>query len=360
MPVDEPALARALATLGEDLAFFTVAAEKADTDLFQKVARRRADVYGALLRGVSTPTATELHPWVLSLTRAMAPVEPPTFIPMHELVSSGVSLSSGARGMRSLFSSKPSEKDVQRVRALGAFAVKVAVIAMATDGPLVPEEMLLRDALVSLLGLPAEDETALFSLQPSDPASLPIPSDLDPKSARLVVRGAWVAAAQDGLDSRDEAMVVLLANRLGIPMQDVGGIGAEVKKEADARHALAAGAAEGIAFVTGMLPAQGLSRALIELAVPAPFRARLLATDPNGALTPRTLDKTTRGAVLAIAWAAAMGRNPSYVGRARLAARHDRLAEHVGAAGDGPRVRGIVEAFLDAELSALAAVETSA
>ena len=59
---------------------------------------------------------------------------------MMDVVREKVTLEIGARGLRSLFSSKPSDKDVARVKRYGSLAVRVLRAVLAADGPLDAEE----------------------------------------------------------------------------------------------------------------------------------------------------------------------------------------------------------------------------
>ena len=53
-----------------------------------------------------------------------------------EVVREKVTLEIGARGLRSLFSSKPSDKEVARVKRYGSLAVRVLRAVLAADGEL--------------------------------------------------------------------------------------------------------------------------------------------------------------------------------------------------------------------------------
>ena len=76
--------------------------------------------------------------------------------------SGGITVEGGARGVRALFTSKPSEKQVEHVKRVGALAVRTLVAVLSADGELDPDEEDLRAALVASLGLPDEDEQKLL------------------------------------------------------------------------------------------------------------------------------------------------------------------------------------------------------
>ncbi len=105
----------------------------------------------------------EFDNWVVELTRAAAPIFPPSWMPMAEVIREKVTLEAGARGIRSLFSSKPSDKDVQRVKRLGTLAVRVLRAVFIADGALDPEEQRTVAGLVASLGLADADAQALFA-----------------------------------------------------------------------------------------------------------------------------------------------------------------------------------------------------
>src|SRR3954447_21824936 len=132
-------LARLVSTLAEDAMFGLSCG--GGTDVLEGLGKRRGEAYSAVLAGHRLNTMTgELDNWVVELTRAVAPIYPPTWMPMAEVIREKVTLEAGARGLRSLFSSTPSEKDVQRVKRLGTLAVRVLRAVFTADGALDPEE----------------------------------------------------------------------------------------------------------------------------------------------------------------------------------------------------------------------------
>src|SRR5205823_3770955 len=113
-----------------------------------------------------------------------APIHAPTWMPMAEVVREKVTLEVGARGLRSLFSSKPSEKDVQRVRRLGTLAVRVLRAVFAADGSIDGEEHRTVTCLVASLGLAQEDAAALYGELPVPAEQLDVYGDIDPAVAK--------------------------------------------------------------------------------------------------------------------------------------------------------------------------------
>lgn len=352
-------LSRCLATLAEDLAFVALSTAELDSGTWTDFAKRRAPALDAELRGAALTRASSLDPWLMPLVRALAPVAEIRWLPMREL-SHAITLHAGARGVRSLFSSKPTDKDIDRVRHLGALGVRVIATIMEADGARSATEQRLVWSLVASLGLGEADEAALSGVRASPPETIEVPAELEPKIARKVVQGAWLAAIHDGLDPRDEGAVATVSNRLGVPMQEVGALGVDVKRESEQHVAFGRAASSSLAFVLRDQPgvAAPLGTAAITLLLPEPFRADALAASvasPTPALPDgRGLEKSHRAAVLGFAWAGAIATDPAFSRRAILAARHDAVAEALSAGGDASKVRETVERMIAAEIERLA------
>src|SRR5260370_16925965 len=134
-----PALERLVRVLCGD-AIFVFATEEADPkEALEGLTTRRAAAYAAALLGQPCVTADQFEPWLAEMARALAPVSPPATLPMMQVVREKVTLEVGARGLRSLFSNKPSDKEVTRVRRYGALPVPPLRPAFAAHGPLHPE-----------------------------------------------------------------------------------------------------------------------------------------------------------------------------------------------------------------------------
>src|SRR5206468_9440409 len=114
-----------------------------------------------------------------------------------------VTLEIGARGLRSLFSSKPSEKDTLRVKRLGTLAVRTLRAVCASDGPptkrLDAEEERTIAAVIGSLGLSKEDAAPLYKEAPIDVSKLDVYGEIESPIARALLRGAWMAAAWDAI-----------------------------------------------------------------------------------------------------------------------------------------------------------------
>jgi hypothetical protein len=364
-PATDPATARrerladALGALCEDLCFVLTASAEADDAVFRAVAERRAPAYEALLRGEAALRPASFGQWVGTLCQALAPVAAPVWLPMGELVARGVTLAGGARGARSLFTSKPSEKETQRVRRLGTLAVRVMGAVMGADGAFTPEEQRQRAAFVACLGLPDDEARHLLSEAPLPAPQIDVLGELDPKLAPPLVRGAWFAAAHDGLDPREEEAIAVLAGKLALPLQDAVNIRAEVRAELETRQTFGRAALDAVRLVLGdqALTAALFASLVAELAVPAFGRAEAVASlagPAPAAMSDRLpLDKKAKVAVLALAWVAALASNPTLVLRVELARRHDRAAGELGTVGEGPRVREALDHFVEDQLGQL-------
>src|SRR5437868_10744936 len=156
----------ALETITEDALFGVAAAGEDDEDVLIGLGKRRAQLYEDVVKNHDRVPISSFRNWMTELTAALAPVCPPAWMPMAELVKSGITVEGGARGVRALFTSKPSEKQVEHVKRVGALAVRTLVAVLSADGELDPDEEDLRAALVASLGLPDEDEQKLLAERP--------------------------------------------------------------------------------------------------------------------------------------------------------------------------------------------------
>ena len=353
------ALDRFVGVLAED-AIFVLASGELDRDALAALPVRRAAAYELVVKGQSQPRMLDqLDAWLIALARAMAPVAPPTWIPMMEVIREKVTLEIGARGIRSLFSTKPSEKDVARVKRYGALAVRTLRAVLASDGPLDAEERTAIAAVVASLGLPEVDGSALAgeSVVPLD--TLDIYGDIEPSVARALVRGAWFAAASDGIDPREEQAVRLVARKVGVAEEEIEAGRREAVERVETRGRVGAAAVDGLRFVLsdrhGGVAAH-LATCVGALMVPRRTRSETLAPIGHGApvtLAGRhdRLNAQERQTVLGIAWAAALLDDPTVGRKALMQARWERFAADLGE--DDPRPRETVDRWMtDALVSA--------
>jgi tellurite resistance protein len=355
------ALSALIPALAEEAIFAAGAAPGATRDAVEGMLKRRADVHLALLAGTAKePRLFEsFDGWMVSLARAIAPVAPPTWLPMADVLKHKVTLEAGARGLRSLFSSKPSDKDVQRVKRLGSLAVRGLRAVLSADGLIDPDERRMIAALIASLGLPEADAQPLMDEDPVSVERLDIYGDLDVDVAKAILAGAWFAAASDGLDPREEQVVRSLAFKLGRTTQEVE------EARGVANEKVERGRLFGLAAVEVMRvlladripgPAAELTFGIGKLVTPRRYQAEVLAPGANVATgigkRYAKLELADRGAVLAMAWAAALYEDPPLSRKAALRARFDRLAVEMGE--EGGKVRSAVEGPIDETIATLA------
>jgi hypothetical protein len=279
---------------------------------------------------------------------------------MMEIIREKVTLEIGARGLRSLFSSKPSDKDVARVKRYGSLAVRVLRAVLAADGSLDDQERTLAAALVAALGLPDADANALSSEPAMAPESLEVYGEVDPAIVRALLRGAWLAAAQDSLDPREESAIRTIAQKLGVAPDDVESARRDALARVETRRKAGAAAVDAVRFVlSDRIPGLGAKLASLAgaLMVPRRWRDEVLAPVAQGApitLAERHvgLEGEERRAVLGVAWAAALADDPSMGRLALLRARWERFADDMG--DDDRSSREIVERWHAEALAAVA------
>jgi hypothetical protein len=346
------ALARLIMTLAED-AIFGLAAG-GGPQVLEGLGKRRGEAYQAVLAGHRLNTMCgELDHWIVEMVRAVAPVFPPVWLPMADVLREKVTLEAGARGLRSLFSSKPSEKDVLRVRRLGTLATRVLRAVLAADGPLDQEEHRAIAGFVASLGLGDEDAQPLYAEAPIHVDQLDVYGDVDPSFAKALLRGAWLGAAWDASDPREEHVIRVVSSKLNFAPMDLEVLRTEVMKQIDQRRNAGQAAVDAIRFVLAdRMPGHGVTLAAHTglLMIPKRYRDETLAHIGHGAKVTLArrhtqLPADDKQAVLSIAWAASLYEDPSLSRRALFRARHDRVAQDMGE--DGARARQAVDDWVN-------------
>lgn len=342
-PAGDPrtvALARLITALSEDAIF--ALSTGGGPDVLEGLGRRRADAYAAILAGRRLTTmSTELDHWLVEMTRAVAPVFPPTWLPMGEVLREKVTLEVGARGLRSLFSSKPTEKDVLRVKRLGALATRIMRAVFAADGPLDNEEQRMLASFISALGLPDEHAQPLYQEAPVEAPQLDVYGDVEAAFVKALLRGAWLAAAADAVDPREDHVIRVVANKVNVPAMDLEVIRNDVILKLEARRMAGHAAVDAIRFVLAdRMPGHGVTLAAntAVMLVPRRYRDEVMAEIGHGAKVTMArrytlLNEADKTMVLGIAWAAALYDDPSVSRRALLRARHERVAQDLGEEG---------------------------
>jgi tellurite resistance protein len=356
----EGLLVQGLEAVAEDALFAVAAAGEDDENVFLGLGKRRADLYERVVRGQSRILTTSYRDWTTSLAAAIAPVRPPLWMPMAELVRQGVTVEGGARGMRAFFTSKPSEKQIEHVRRVGSLAVRALVAVLAADGDLDTDEQDSRVALVASFGLSAEDEQRLSIESPVSVDELEIYGDLDPKLAKEVIRGAWLGATGDGIDPREERVIATLATKLNVRPEDVEAARNEARKATDDQRDIGAAAVDAIRYVLIDDPDRAV---LLGKAAARLFLPRRHRLEPLSALHQRStitlanrfhLDKTGQSVVLAASWLAALHSNPTSTRRIPLLLRHEDVAKDLRADTTGASVREKIDRVVESQLQVAA------
>jgi hypothetical protein len=355
-----------LVTLCEDAFFGVTASGRLDLEMLRALAARRAAAHRAAALGSPGPSLADWEPWLLALCAATAPIAPPRWMPMAEVVEAGLSLELGARGVRSLFTRKPSEKEVMRVRTQGAFAVRVLASVLGAAGQWSAESRLLRAALVASLGLPEDDQRVLNNEGPFPAGSLDLHGGCEAKLARAIVRGAFYAAMGDGMDPREEQAIAGIAYKLGLDIDTVNAARAEARDQIEASRDFGEACVDAVRFMLDGDPAasERYGIAAARLALPSVQRRdAITAINVGGpALLGKKhkLDRRQREAVLGLGWILALQSNPTITRRAELALRHTRIAADLGDESEAIDLRMAIDRLIEVELNAalLAAATT--
>jgi tellurite resistance protein len=351
-------LSRLVATLAEDAIFALAASTDDPLSLLEGLARRRAETYAAVVHGGRTARMVEtFDAWVIEMARAMAPLSPPAWMPMGDVIAEKVTLEIGARGLRSLFSSKPSDKDVQRVKRLGTLAVRVLRAVFAADGNIDAEEARTIASLIVSLGLPDIDAAPLRTEEVVPVDRLDVYGEVEPNVARALVRGAWLAAAWDTIDPREEQVVRTLGKKLALSPEDVEAARADALARVDARRLAGLATVDYVRYILcDRFPGPGVPIAAHTgtLMLPRRYREEALAQVGHGApvtLAGRyiNLPGSDRAIVLGIVWAAALHDDPSLGRLALLRARYENVANDL--AEYGSRSRQAVSSWIGEALA---------
>lgn len=360
-PASRPSLSNALVVLCEDAFFAITATRHLSSDNLRALARRRAPIVAGLGPDVRGGLMGSWESWVTGLCAAIAPVAPPKWMPMADAVEAGLSLEHGARGVRSLFTSKPSEKEIMRVRTTGSLAVRVLGAVVSAAGNFSGEAALLRAAAVASLGLPEEDQRMLNGEQPIAADNLDVYADVEPKIARAIIKGAFQAAMGDGLDPREEDAVLKLSTKLGVTVEALNDARTSAKAAIEQTKSLGEASVDAIRYVLSddKPDAEKFGIAAARLLLPAVHRREsITAINVGGSPTlgkKFMLDRREREAALALSWAAAISSDPSYARRVELMQRHNRVALDLGGSEDaGAEARAVIERHIDTELSQVA------
>jgi len=347
-----------LVTVCEDAFFGVTASGRLDLEALRALAARRAATYRAAALGAPGPSLTDWEPWLLALCAASAPIAPPRWMPMAEVIHAGLSLELGARGVRSLFTSKPSDKDVIRVRTQGSFVVRVLASVLAVAGQWSAESRFLRSALVASLGLPEDDERVLNAEGPFPAESLELQGGCDAKLAKAIVRGAFYAAISDGIDPREENAIFIIAGKLGLDFDTVNAARADARSQIESSRDFGEACVDAVRLMLegDAAESERFGIATARLTLPAAQRGdAITAINVGGPAVlgkKHQLDRREREAVLGLGWIVALHRNPTVTHRATLAVLHTRIAADLGGESEALELRIALDRLIEVELNA--------
>lgn len=347
-----------LVTICEDAFFGITASGRLDLETLRALGARRAGTYRAAALGSPGPSIADWEPWLLALCTAAAPITPPRWMPMAEVIEAGLSLELGARGVRSLFTSKPSDKEVMRVRTQGAYAVRVLASVLAAAGQWSAESRLLRATLIASLGLPEDDARLLNEEGPFPPGSIDLHGGCDAKLARAIVRGAFFAAMGDGMDPREEQAIAGVAYKLGLDIDTVNAARADARDQIETSRDFGEACVDAVRFMLegDAAASERFGIAAARLTLPSVQRRdAITAINVGGpALLGKKhqLDRRERDAVLGLAWILALHTNPTVTRRAELALVHTRIAADLGGESEALELRISIDRLIEVELNA--------
>jgi DnaJ-domain-containing protein 1 len=351
-----------VATLAEDTIFVLAGDLGAiSSPPFDALAKRRADVYAAVLSG--QPHASMLSTfdaWLVDLSRAMAPISPPDWLPMGQLVKANVTLEAGARGLRSLFSHKPGDKETARVTRLGTLAIRLLRQVLSAEGAANSDDARMMGAFVASLGLPPEETQKLLNEPVAPGLLLDVYGEIEPKLLRAILQGAWLAAATDGFHPREEQVIRDFASKAGLSLVEVEEARNAAMEKVEERRLIGLACIDYVrAVLQDRLPGIGetIPVRLALLLLPRRYRDEGMA--PIGHQSPVVLarrygklSKDNRARVLGITWAAALHEDPSLSRQTLLRARFEHTAADLDS--DGREARMLVSGWMSEILATTA------
>lgn len=135
-------------------------------------------------------------------------------MPMSSVIELGITLEGGAKGLRGLFTKAPSEKERKRVQKTATLAGRILEMVANADRSLSADEARLVAMAMNSFGLTAEELSHVRPGRTLTFEDLEIFGELDLKTRRALLRGAWQLAAAGTLDPARELAVRGVAARL--------------------------------------------------------------------------------------------------------------------------------------------------
>lgn len=324
-----PRSAQVFALAARDL-MVAVAAHESFPDHLEAFAKRRGALY-------ASPVPIEDDAYWPGVAAALAAVAPPDTMPMSGLVSLGYTLEGGARGLRSLFTSAPSDKERKRVQRIAALAARVMEIVAGADDVLSRDERRSIAMAMASFGLTGEELDAIRPAGRLTIEQFEVLGELDAKVRRELVRGAWQLAQRHASSPVEEDTVRALAARLDMSPQ-VEPLRVEVSNVMQRAGDVAALAVELTRAAGTALPVDTLEAALenlIRSAAP-PARATVLRERVKSREAPALsrltpLARPQRLQSVALAWATLVGTDPTWSMGQHLRGELTALAAEAGA-----------------------------
>jgi hypothetical protein len=335
----------------EDALFGVLALPDEPKKSLAAIEKRRTETYETAARGGQIVDASQLDLWLAAGTRALVGVGAPWFVPMRAAIDEGLSMERVGHGILARLAGNA---PLERVRRVGAFAVRMARAVAASDGPPSAEEQRAIDLLLAALALP-DDEARVLRAEPPVPiASIEVPSELELSLARAIVAGAWNVAASDGLDAAEHATLDAVARKLAIHDEAMNEMRKQAEQATQSQRKLGSAAVDAIRYIVAPVDpphVASIVAASIEVSVPPIDRADATRLVSSGGATPLAhahddLERGARLVVLAAAWCVATSIDPSISRRARLSARHDRIAVDMKADRLAEEARAMIDDHL--------------
>lgn len=307
-----------------------IAARDNFTTWLSQLAKRRATQYSDPSFGPQDPRY-----WA-DIARALAPIAPPEVMPMHGVIDNGATLEGGARGLRGLFTSTPSEKDRKRVLRVATLVARVVSIVKSADSTITDDEKRCEEMAMASFGLTDEELATARPTAGLTADQFELHGEVDVKLRREILRGAWQFALRESLAAPAEETLATLAAKLELADQNM-----EIKAQAQSILArlgatvamaieLVRHAGDGLDTAVRDAAANELLHAAASPARAAVLRERIAQRPPVDFEYPGVLQKSQRLQSVALAWATLVSINPSYGWSMQLRAR---LAEAASAAG---------------------------
>lgn len=328
----------------DDAVFVIAGTDKLDAETIREVGERAT--------WPESDTADDTA-WWAEMTRSLVPTKIPLWLPMPDVIKAHTLLS-GARGMRSLFTSKPSDKQVQGCRHIAATCTKMMTSVMASKTQLGAEQRRWRTNFVSAFGLPESDtEAILTETEAVVSHTESLPEAIKGKTAMAVGRGLWLTAFRQGLEPAQDDLVVALCQQLGLDAEKIEQGRQWAKQVVAQSKQPGAATVDAIRYVLAddESQARALARQVAHLSLPPVYLGESLSAIEHGGpivLAQRhELSKQQRAVCLGISWLTAMRHDPTVTRCALLSERHDRIAEDLGNLAEGASVRRSIWQLLE-------------